>query len=128
MDYTLKNLGTVEDSAPKFGFSETQEAHFARTDLGAEKTGLSYHVVKAGKRQAFGHRHDKAEEIYVVLSGKGRMRLGDDIVDIAPMDAIRVAPHVLRSFEAGSEPLELLAFGEHPEGDNGEVVQDFWTD
>ncbi|MDX6466336.1 MAG: hypothetical protein QOI27_1376, partial [Gaiellaceae bacterium] len=34
MDYAIKNLTTVEDSAPKFGFGEMQEAHFAREDLG----------------------------------------------------------------------------------------------
>ena len=127
MDYSIKNLSTVEDSAPKFGFGETQEAHFAREDLGAEKTGLSYHVVKAGQRQAFGHKHEHAEEIYVVLSGTGRLRLDDDIVDVKPMDAIRVAPQVLRSFEAGSEALQLLAFGQHFK-DDGELVYDFWKD
>jgi uncharacterized cupin superfamily protein len=125
MDYSIKNLSTVEDSAPKFGFAESQEAHFAREDLGAEKTGLSYHVVKPGKRQAFGHRHEHAEEIYVVLVGTGRLRLDDDIVDVKPMDAIRVAPQVVRSFEAGTDALELLAFGQHFK-DDGEIIQDFW--
>jgi uncharacterized cupin superfamily protein len=127
MDYSITNLASVEDSAPKYGFGETQEAHFAREDLGAEKTGLSYHVVKAGQRQAFGHKHEHAEEIYVVLSGTGRLRLDDDIVDVKPMDAIRVAPQVLRSFEAGSEALQLLAFGQHFK-DDGELVYDFWKD
>ncbi|MDX6469741.1 MAG: hypothetical protein QOF75_1544 [Gaiellaceae bacterium] len=127
MDYAIKNLTTVEDSAPKFGFGEMQEAHFAREDLGAEKTGVSYHVVKAGKRQGFGHKHQNAEEIYVVLSGTGRLRLDDDIVDVKPMDAIRVAPQVVRSFEAGSDALQLLAFGQHFK-DDAEVVQDFWKD
>ena len=72
MNYTKKNLRDVEDSAPKFGYSETQEAHFAREDLDAERIGFAYHVVKPGKRQAFAHRHDEAEEVYVVLSGSGR--------------------------------------------------------
>jgi uncharacterized cupin superfamily protein len=122
MDYTLKNLGTVEDSAPKFGFGETQEARFARRDLGAEKTGLSYQIVKAGKRQAFAHRHAEDEEIYVVLSGTGRLHLDDDIVELKPLDAIRIAPNVLRSLEAGDGDLEVLAFGTHHE-DDAEIVQ-----
>jgi len=45
-----------------------------------------------GKRQAFGHRHNIDEEVYVVLSGSGRMRLADETVEIGPWDAIRVAP------------------------------------
>ena len=91
MSYTIRNLHDVEDSAPKFGFSETQEARFPREDLGAETIGLAYHVVRPGKRQAFAHRHHDAEEVYVVLSGAGRLKLDDDVVEIRTMDAIRVA-------------------------------------
>jgi mannose-6-phosphate isomerase-like protein (cupin superfamily) len=127
MSYTKRNLRDLDDSAPRFGFSEVQEARFAGKDLDAERTGLAYHVVKAGKRQGFGHRHDEAEEVYVVIAGSGRVRLDDDIVEIAPMDAIRVAPQVVRKFEAGPEGLELLAFGPRHEGD-GDIVPDFWTD
>ena len=63
MNFTIKNLREVEDSAPKFGFGERQEAHFAHGELDAETTGFSYHVVKPGQRQGFAHRHDKAEEV-----------------------------------------------------------------
>ncbi|MBA2567308.1 MAG: cupin domain-containing protein [Thermoleophilaceae bacterium] len=125
MSYTIRNLHDVEDSAPKFGFSETQEARFPREDLGAETIGLAYHVVRPGKRQAFAHRHHDAEEVYVVLSGAGRLKLDDDVVEIRTMDAIRVAPQVARSFEAESDGLALLAFGPRHEGD-GEIIQDFW--
>jgi mannose-6-phosphate isomerase-like protein (cupin superfamily) len=125
MSYTTKNLRDVDDAAVKGGFSETQEARFARRDLGAESTGLSYHVMRPGKRQAFGHRHDQAEEIYVVLSGTGLMKLDEEIIEIGPMDAIRVAPQVTRGFEAGEDALEVLAFGPHHEND-GEIVKDFW--
>jgi mannose-6-phosphate isomerase-like protein (cupin superfamily) len=127
MSYTLKNLREVDDSAPKFGFSETQEARFAHGDLDAQDTGLSYHVVRAGRRQAFGHRHENAEEVYVVLSGGGYMKLDDEILEIGPMDAIRVAPQVSRAFEAGEDGLEVLAFGPRHDGD-GELLPDFWAD
>jgi len=122
MDYTIKNLATVEDSAPKYGFGETQEARFAREDLGAEKTGISYQVVKAGKRQGFAHRHSEDEEIYVVLSGTGRVHLDGDVVELKPLDAIRIAPHVARMLEAGDTNLELLAFGTH-HPDDAELVK-----
>jgi mannose-6-phosphate isomerase-like protein (cupin superfamily) len=127
MDYTMKNLTETADSAVKFGFSEMGEAHFAREELDAKRTGISYQVLKPGKRQAFGHRHDKAEEVYVVLSGSGRVRLDDEIVEIARLDAIRVAPQVTRAFEAGSDGLEYLAFGAHHDKD-GELDHDFWKD
>ena len=127
MSYTIKNLREVEDAAVQGGFSETQEAHFARGALNAEDTGVAYMVVKPGKRQAFGHRHENAEEIYVVLSGSGRMKLEEEILPVGPMDAIRVAPQVARSFEAGPEGLEFLVFGPHHAGD-GEILMGFWAD
>ena len=127
MDYTIKNLTEVPDSAPKFGFGELGEAHFAREELDAQSTGFAYQVLKPGKRNAFGHSHDKAEEVYVVLSGSGRMRLDDEIVEIARLDAIRVAPSVKRAFEAGTDGLEILVFGTHHEKD-GELDMEFWKD
>ncbi|QEC46591.1 cupin domain-containing protein [Baekduia soli] len=127
MDYTIKNLRDVDDMAPKFGFGGVQEARFAREDLGASDTGLAFHRVKPGCRQGFAHRHEAAEEIYVVLSGSGRVKLGDDITPVRPLDAIRVAPAVARAFEAGDDGLELLVFGPHVDKD-GEIVEgDFWA-
>jgi len=125
--YTLKKLTDVEDSAPKFGFGEIQEARFANDDLDVEGTGVSHHRINSGKRQPFAHKHDQAEEVYVVLEGSGRVKLEDEIVELEKRDAIRVAPGVTRQFEAGSDGLELLAFGARHEGD-GEVIQDWWTD
>jgi mannose-6-phosphate isomerase-like protein (cupin superfamily) len=126
-NYTFKNLTEVEDSAPKFGFADHQEARFAGGDLDAEETGVSHHRVKPGKRQGVAHRHDEAEEIYVVLAGSGRVKLDDAIVDLRPRDALRVAPKVTRQFEGGPDGLELLVFGPRHDGD-GEVIQGWWSD
>ena len=71
MSYTIKNLRDVEDMAPKSGFDAVQEARFAWQDLDAERTGLALMRVKPGQRQTFAHRHNEAEEIYVVLAGAG---------------------------------------------------------
>jgi mannose-6-phosphate isomerase-like protein (cupin superfamily) len=84
-------------------------------------------VLKPGKRQAFGHCHNEAEEVYVVLAGGGRVRLDDEIVEIKTLDAIRVEPSVKRAFEAGSDGLAWMAFGPHYEKD-GEMDNEFWTD
>jgi mannose-6-phosphate isomerase-like protein (cupin superfamily) len=126
--YTLKKLTDVDDAAVSFGVGEIQEARFAKDDLEAQDTGLSLHCFKAGKRQAFAHKHDEAEEVYVVLAGTGRVKLDDEIVDLGPLDAIRVAPGVIRSFEAGPDnDLELLAVGPRHDGD-GEIIQGWWAD
>ena len=125
--FTVKNLAEVEDSAPKFGFAEVQEARFANDELEAEQTGVSYQCVKPGKRQAFAHRHERAEEVYVVLGGSGQAKLEDQIVELRALDAIRVAPGVTRAFQAGPDGLELLAFGPRHDGD-GDVLPGWWSD
>lgn len=126
MSYTIKNLGEVENMAPKFGFGDVQEARFAGRDLDAEETGIAYHIVKPGCQQGFGHRHDDAEEVYVVIAGSGRMKLDDEVREIERLDAIRVAPSVGRSFEAGPDGLAVLAVGAHHPDDRGELLKGFW--
>jgi mannose-6-phosphate isomerase-like protein (cupin superfamily) len=123
--FTVKRLTDVEDSAPRFGYEGTQQARFAGSDLEAEKTGVSHHRLVAGKRQAFAHRHEDAEEVYVVLSGSGRLKLDEEIVEIEALDAIRVSPPVIRCFEAGPEGIEYIAVGSHHEGD-GEIFPGWW--
>lgn len=126
MDYTIKNLQQIEDIAPSFGFSEVQEARFPREQLEAETIGLAYHVIHPSK-QSRAHRHENAEEIYFVLAGDGRIKLDDEIHEIAAFDAIRVAPHVARAFAAGPDGLQILAFGPRHAGD-GEILEgDPWA-
>jgi uncharacterized cupin superfamily protein len=127
-DYTHLNLTEVEDSASKFGFEENQEARFANQALQAEQTGLSFHRVKPGRRQAFGHRHAEAEEVYVVLAGSGRMKLDEAVIEVAERDAVRVRGPVTRAFEAGEDGLEVIACGPLRGDDRGELLMGWWSD
>jgi mannose-6-phosphate isomerase-like protein (cupin superfamily) len=125
-DYTHRNLGDVEDSAPKFGYGEMQEARFASDDMQTEQTGLSHHFVKPGKRQGFAHTHDETEEVYVVLAGSGRINVDGEVVELAELDAIRVGPGVVRAFEADDDGLRILAVGPRNTDDRGEMFPDWW--
>ncbi|MGA8217581.1 MAG: cupin domain-containing protein [Solirubrobacterales bacterium] len=127
MDYTIKNLRESKDAAAEAGLSDSLEARFAHQDLDSERSGISYQVMKAGQRQPFAHKHAEMEEIYVVISGSGRVKLDDKVEEVGPLDAIRIAPSVVRAFEAGGDDLVLLAFSPRAEGD-AEVVQDFSWD
>ncbi len=127
MDYTIKNLREVKDVAPDGGVSDYIEARFAHEDLESERSGISYQVMKAGQRQPFAHKHGEMEEIYVVVSGTGRVKLDDEIEDVGPFDAIRIAPSVIRAFEAGDDDLVLLVFSPRAKGD-AEIVKDFSWD
>jgi uncharacterized cupin superfamily protein len=127
-DHTIRNLREVENMAPKFGYDG--EARFASRDLGLAQVGLSYQRLEPGARQPFGHRHDEQEEVYVVVDGSGRVRLGDDVSELRTWDAVRVAPGVMRCFEAGGEGLTLLAIGAHglAPDDRGEIVHGWWSE
>lgn len=125
--YAKTNLRDVRDSAAEHGLSAQQEARFPRADLGAEQTGMNFLTIKPAQREAFAHRHRTAEEIYVVITGAGRVKLDDEFVELVPLDAVRVSPGVARSFEAGPDGLQVLIFGPHVESD-GEMVQGFWTE
>lgn len=124
-DFTKVNLDDVKDSASDFGYEAIGEARFARGALEATDTGVAFHRLRPGKRQGFGHRHRQAEEVAVVVSGGGRMKVCDEIVELRTLDAVRLAPSVARAFEAGPDGMELLVFGPHHESD-GEMLQDFW--
>lgn len=127
LPFTHKKLTEVKDSAPEFGMEEVQEARFAKNDLDAEKTGVSHHRLKPGQRTPFGHKHEEAEEVYIVIAGSGRMKLDDEIIEVTRLDAIRVSPEVVRAFEAGNEGIEVIAVGARHDGD-GEVIPGWWSE
>jgi quercetin dioxygenase-like cupin family protein len=126
--YTKKNLQDVDNSAPE-GAGDGLEARFARKHLDSEHLGVSYFRYGPGFRAPYGHRHREQEEAYVVVSGSGRLRVDDDVLDLQRWDVVRVAPHAVRGFEGGPDGLEVIAIGaDRPEGGDGELVKDWWTD
>jgi mannose-6-phosphate isomerase-like protein (cupin superfamily) len=125
--FTKINLADVKDVAPDFGMDVLGEARFAREVLGAQRIGMAHYRVKPGQRAGFGHKHGDVEEIYVVLKGSGRFKVEDDILDVGAHDVIYCPPEVMRAWEAGSDGLEMIAFGAHVHGD-GEIEQGWWAD
>jgi mannose-6-phosphate isomerase-like protein (cupin superfamily) len=126
-NHTKVNLKEIEDMAPRFGMSPGLEARYARVPLELEKSGLSYFRIAPDFRTPFGHRHTEQEEIYVVLSGSGRIKIDDDVVELRQWDAIRVPPMAMHTLEGGPEGLEYIAVGA-PNTDNkdAEMEQGWW--
>jgi mannose-6-phosphate isomerase-like protein (cupin superfamily) len=127
-DYTLLNLKTdVEDQAPSFGYAPGLESRFARKPLGLENSGLSYFRIAPAFRVPFGHRHLEQEEVYLVLSGSARVKVEDEVLELGPLDAVRIPAAAAHGMEAGAEGAELLAFGA-PNTDNKdiEMLEGFW--
>jgi uncharacterized cupin superfamily protein len=133
VSFTLRNLREdVEDVGSNFDGPPDLEFRMATGALGLEKSGLSYQRVPPGYRFPYGHTHETQEEVYVVVRGGGRMKVDDEIVDLADWDAVRVAPGAWRGYEAGPDGLEILVIGapnlgEDPRGDV-EGRRDWWAD
>lgn len=126
--YTIKNLEEVKDSAVEFGLGDFQEARFATRDFDLTQAGFSFIRIKPGQRQPFGHTHDEAEEVYVVIRGTGKVMIGSELLELKPYDAIRIGPGLTRAFEAGPDGLETIALGQDLEGDKGEAFNGWWGD
>ena len=126
-NYSKTNLKAVEDSAANR--DADIEARFGRKHLDSEHLGISYFRYGPNYKSSYGHRHREQEEGYVVVSGSGQVKLDDEVVDLRQWDVVRVAPDVVRAFAGGPDGLELIAVGsDRPEGGDGEMVQDFWSD
>ena len=126
--YTKKNLRDVENQAPNFGMPDEMDARFARTDIEGETLGLSIMKLDAGFRIPFGHKHVSQEEVYVIVSGSGRVKVGDEVVELGQWDAIRFDKDTMRAVEAGPDGIEYVAFGAGEDAREAEMAQDFWTD
>jgi len=126
-NYAKVNLLELEDSvgdrAPEI------EGRFGRTALGSRDLGVSHFRYAPGFRSPVGHRHREQEEAYVVVAGSGRVLLDGEVVELRQWDTVRVAPEVVRAFEAGPDGMDVIAIGgPKPEGGDGEQAPADWPD
>jgi mannose-6-phosphate isomerase-like protein (cupin superfamily) len=116
-DWTRTNFGDLRDVSPQ---DVQVQWRFAREALGSPELGVSRFTYDPGARMPWGHRHRVQEEVYVVVAGSGRAKLDDEIVELSIWDVLRVAPAVVRSFEAGPEGLDVICIGgRKPKGREG---------
>lgn len=88
-------------------FSKVNVSNDARTELhdqlsltGAE---ISINNLPARAGVPFVHSHKQNEEIYAVLSGKGKAVIDGETVELTEGDWLRVAPAAKRQFSAADD-------------------------
>ena len=131
--FTLRNLKEdLEDLGSNFDGAPDLEFRLASKALELEQCGLSYQRIPPDYRFPYGHTHKEQEEVYVVVRGRGRMKLDDEIVEVKEWDVVRVPPGTWRGYEGGPEGLEILVFGAPNLGENPredvEGRRDWWAD
>jgi quercetin dioxygenase-like cupin family protein len=125
-DWTKRNFEDLPDRSPA---EVPMRWLFSRHEVGSTQVGVSRFSYAPGARMPFGHRHGVQEEVYVVVAGSGRAKLADEIIELALWDVLRVAPQVIRSFEAGADGMEMICVGgKRPRGGDNEGFKDFWLD
>jgi mannose-6-phosphate isomerase-like protein (cupin superfamily) len=125
-DFTRTNFDDIE---PMRGGEGPIDARFSRAALGgSDQLGVSRFRYEPDTALSFGHHHEEQEEVYVVVSGSGRMKLDEEVIDLQQWDVVHVPPAVMRGIHAGPDGIELVVAGGRrpPEGD-GHMTQDFWT-
>ena len=118
--FATVNLLDVEDSvgdrAPGI------EGRFGRKHLDSRDLGVSLFRYGASLRSPMAHSHREQEEAYVVVAGSGRVLLDGEIQELRQWDVVRVAPEVVRAFEAGPDGLDLIAVGGSKPADGDGVM------
>jgi quercetin dioxygenase-like cupin family protein len=117
--FATVNLLEVEDSvgdrAPGI------EGRFGRKHLDSRDLGVSLFRYAADLRSPTAHSHREQEEAYVVVAGSGRVLLDGEVHELRQWDVLRVAPEVVRAFEAGPDGLDIIAIG-GPKPEDGDGV------
>jgi mannose-6-phosphate isomerase-like protein (cupin superfamily) len=107
------------------------EMRFFTGELGTEQVALTYRLMppQTGSKGSYGHRHKTQEEIYFVIDGTLQFKLGDEIVDVGPKTAVRVAPSTVRGiWNEGPADAQLVICSIKVDDlrADGEIVEGFW--
>jgi quercetin dioxygenase-like cupin family protein len=126
-DFATVNLLDVEDSVGDR--VPGMEGRFGRKHLDSRDLGVSLFRYAADLRSPMAHSHREQEEAYVVVAGSGRVLLNDEVHPLRQWDVVRVAPEVVRAFEAGPDGLDIIAIGgPKPEGGDGVRATAEWPE
>lgn len=127
-DYTILPLAKAPEI---FGDSYPGEFRPLKDALAAEQVAVTYRRMPkgTGSKGSHGHRHRKQEEIFFVISGTLQFKLNEDIHEVGPGTAVRVAPSVVRGvWNDQPEDAELLIISNRIDHDDWEKVEDFWPE
>lgn len=102
----IQNIHSVPAFTTKDG-SEIRELLAHRNSCIRNQSLAEARLPPGGKTTP--HYHPQTEEIYYILVGAGRMRIGDELRDVVPGDAIAIPPGQIHQIEnTGSETLLFL--------------------
>jgi mannose-6-phosphate isomerase-like protein (cupin superfamily) len=128
-NYSIRTLEDVPDVLGDY----PGEMRFFTGELGNEQVALTHRRMpaKTGGKGSYGHRHKTQEEVYFVIDGTLQFKLEDEVIDVGPGTAVRVAPEVVRSvWNEGPEDANLIIISPRVESvrDDAEMIAEFWPE
>jgi mannose-6-phosphate isomerase-like protein (cupin superfamily) len=125
--YTIRKAEEVPDILGDY----PGEMRFFAEPLDSEQVAFTHRRMpaKTGGKGGYGHRHKTQEEIYFVVSGRLEFKLGEEVAELGPGTAVRVAPEVVRSVwneGPGDAELVICSVRLDDAGADGELVEGFW--
>jgi uncharacterized cupin superfamily protein len=86
--------------------------------LGADTLGARLWRLAPGQASSR-HRHTREHELYLLLEGRGRIRVGDELLTLEPLSALYVEADTVRQVFNDTDADALwLVVGAPPEGGN----------
>lgn len=102
----IRNLARVSAFITKDG-SEIRELLAHRNSSIVNQSLAEARVVPGATTTL--HRHLQTEEIYYILEGQGRMRIGSEVASVGPGDAVAIPPgHSHQITNSGTTTLRFL--------------------
>ncbi len=101
---------------------ESNQMRVLNTDLAkqleAENLGARLWRLRPGQASTK-HHHPREEELYVLIRGRGRIRVDEESLELKPLDALLVEPDSVRQvFNDTDEEALWLVVGSPPEAAN----------
>jgi mannose-6-phosphate isomerase-like protein (cupin superfamily) len=126
-DYTVLEREDAYDFMAQYpGFGEMR---IYSPGLDTSQVAMSWRLMPPGTggKGSYGHRHKSQEEVYLVLRGRVQAKVDDEVVELGPGSAIRIAPEVVRSIHNdGPDEAEVVMVSVKSDRPDVEQVPDFW--
>jgi quercetin dioxygenase-like cupin family protein len=130
-NYTVIHRDDADDVMAGSGYPG--EMRMMTSALENEQIAITWrHMpVGAGGKGSYGHFHRTQEEILYVISGRVQAKLDDEVIELGPGHAVRIAPPCVRSVHNdGPDDAEILLVSMRIDDLRGDVdrVPDFWPE
>ncbi|HSX36315.1 MAG TPA: cupin domain-containing protein [Patescibacteria group bacterium] len=124
--YTIAQLKDIQDILGDY----PGDMKPLKDPLTTTQVALTYRRMpaKTGAKGSYGHRHHTQEEIIFVFTGKVQVKVDNDVVELGPKSAIRIAPGAIQgTWNEGPADAEILIISNRMEPeDQVDKIDGFW--